>query len=165
MHPLLAEHLASTFFDEYLERRRELVAILDDADLAVRHGGSTLTLGALCREIGEIEMGYVDALRTGHHRFDHRGEDDRVEREVAVLAAWWDGLDRDLAAAIDELTEADILTRRIPRDGMDEAEFAPMARQELDIYREALLIFYGKASIYLRALDRALPGDWGDWIG
>jgi hypothetical protein len=35
---------------------------------------------------------------------------------------------------------------------------------QLDVYREALLIFYGKVSVHLRAIDRPLPGQWLDWI-
>jgi hypothetical protein len=165
MDPLLAEHLASTYFDEYLALRGQLTAALDDADLATSLGGSTLTLGALCREIGEIEMSYIEGLRTFRQRFDHRHDDDRVEHEVAALAAWYDELDRDLHGAIDGLTETDIRTRRILRSDFDESFFSPMATQALDIYREALLIFYGKATVYLRALDRPLPGNWDDWIG
>jgi hypothetical protein len=42
------------------------------------------------------------------------------------------------------------------------AEYATDVRETP---REALIIFYGKLSVYLRALERPLPGQWGDWIG
>ena len=44
-------------------------------------------------------------------------------------------------------------------------DFSPLPAQELDIYREALLIFYGKVSIYLRLMGRELPRHWQEWIG
>jgi hypothetical protein len=165
MHPLLAEHLETTYFDEYLGLRRDLVGILGDDDLGFRVGGSSQTLGELCREIGEIEMSYIEGLGTFRQRFDLHHDDDRVEREVAVLGAWWERLDEDLLAAMERLSEDDIRNRRIRRSDFDEAFFSPMPRQELDIYREALLIFYAKVSVYLRAMGRDLPQLWADWIG
>jgi len=36
---------------------------------------------------------------------------------------------------------------------------------QLSIYNEALLIFYGKASVYLKAMGKTLPEQWEDWIG
>jgi len=33
------------------------------------------------------------------------------------------------------------------------------------LYREALLIFYEKVSIYLRIMGREFPGHWKAWIG
>jgi hypothetical protein len=43
--------------------------------------------------------------------------------------------------------------------------FSPLPKAQLDVYREALLIFYGKVTVYLHAIERPLPGQWGDWIG
>jgi hypothetical protein len=84
---------------------------------------------------------------------------------VAALRRWYASLDRDLLAAVEALSEEEIAGRRIVRSDFEESFFSPLADVQLDTYREALLIFYGKVSIYLRALDRPLPGDWADWIG
>jgi hypothetical protein len=35
----------------------------------------------------------------------------------------------------------------------------------LEIYKEALLIFYGKTSVYLKATGKELPEQWLAWIG
>jgi hypothetical protein len=165
MDSRIRDHLAATYFAEYQLLRDELMAIVTDDDLAFRPGPGAATLGELCREIGEIEHSYIEALRTFRQDFSWRCPDLRVERESAVLAAWFADLDRDLAAAIEALTEDDVVRRRVTRQDFDVDEFAPLPAQELDIYREALLIFYGKVSIYLRTMGRELPSHWRHWIG
>jgi hypothetical protein len=66
-------------------------------------------------------------------------------------------------AAIEAIPEEDVAGRRIVR--ADLPGFLPLPAVQLDIYREALLIFYSKVSIYLRAMNRPLPGDWAAWLG
>jgi hypothetical protein len=36
---------------------------------------------------------------------------------------------------------------------------------QMQIYRQALLIFFGKASVYVRAMNKALPQSFKEWIG
>jgi hypothetical protein len=36
---------------------------------------------------------------------------------------------------------------------------------QLDVYRHALLIFFGKASIYIKAMNRSLPEQIQSFIG
>jgi hypothetical protein len=84
---------------------------------------------------------------------------------VDAVKAWYAELDRDFMAAVAALSEEDIATRRIIRGDFDEDFFSPLPKIQLDVYREALLIFYGKVSVYLRSIGRPLPGNWPDWIG
>ena len=165
MNTLIRDHLAATFFAEYQVLRNELVDILRDDDLAFRPGPGTFTLGELCLEIGEIEHSYIDALKTFRQDFGLRGADPDVERRVSALSAWFADLDRDLLAAIEALTDDEVANRRIARVDYGVDDFAPLPPQDLDIYREALLIFYAKVSIYLRMMGRDLPGHWSHWIG
>jgi hypothetical protein len=165
MNSIVRLHLPATFFSEYQALRDELVAILIDDDLGFRVGGRTATLGALCREIGEIEQSYVESFKTFSQNFDYRNPDPRLERRVGALASWYAELDRDLAEAVAALSEDDIANRRIVRDDFDITDFSPSPDIQLDLYREALLIFYGKVSVYLRATGKALPGHWEHWIG
>jgi hypothetical protein len=165
VNPLIRDHLAATYFEEYQALRRQLMAILRDDDLRFDLGGKTVTLGALCREIGEIEHAYVESFRTFTQDFGYRNEHPRLERSVDALVAWYADLDREMLAALETLSEDDIRERRIVRGDFDADFFSPLPRVQLDIYREALLIFYGKVSVYLRAMGRPLPGEWSDWIG
>ena len=165
MNSLVRDHLPATYFQEYQSLRGMLVEILTDDDLGARLGGTTPTLGELCREIGEIEHSYVESLKTFRQDFSYRHPDAGVETSVEALARWYDTLDRELATAIAAMSEEDIANRRIVRKDFEVEGFSPIASVQLDIYREALLIFYGKTSVYLRSLDKPLPALWREWIG
>ena len=165
VNSIIGSYLAESFFPDYQGLRDQLMAILVDEDLGLRLGGETMSLGELCREIGEIEHTDVESFSTFGQDFSYRNPDPGLERSVAALNAWFAELDRDLMTAVGALSEEDIASRRIIRGDFDEEYFSPLPKIQLDVYREALLIFYGKVSVYLRAIDRPLPGQWLDWIG
>ena len=162
---IVDRYLDESYFALYQQLRDELIEGLEDADLEVRLGGETETIGGLCREIGEIEHAYVESLRTFRQNFGYRYPDPRLERSVDALRTWYAALDRDLMAAIQGLSEDDIEHRHIVRSDFDESFFAPLAKKQLDTYREALLIFYGKLSVYLKSLERPRSEAWQSWIG
>ncbi len=108
VNELLRSHLEATYFREYQELRDELLAILTDEDLARTVGGGSLTLGFLCREIGEIEHAYVESFLTFRQDFGYRNPDPELERSVRALATWYAELDRDLMAALEGITEDDV---------------------------------------------------------
>jgi len=145
---------------EYRRLRDQLLDILSDDDLAYRLGGATESLGALCRELGEVQRSYVESFET--FRLDFSAGDTTPERagSVAALAAWYAELDGGLEAALDRLTDEDVAHRLIDRGG-----FAVPPTFQVDVFREALLIFYGKASVYLKAMEKPPPDQWRDWIG
>ena len=33
------------------------------------------------------------------------------------------------------------------------------------VYNEALLIFYGQVSVYLKAMGKPIPQQWQEWVG
>ena len=151
------------YFPDYQALRDRLIEILADDDLAFRIGGANPSLGALCREIGEIERSYIESLKTFAQDFAYRQTDPRLERSVVALSAWYRELDRELRTVIEGLSEDDIANRTVER--RDFPDFAPELGLQLDLYREALLIFASKASVYLRAMGRELPKQWQEWIG
>ena len=61
---------------------------------------------------------------------------------------------------LEGLEEAD-LARSVDRGG----GFTPPVTVQFHIHREALLIFYAKADVYLKALGRRVAGAWQSWIG
>jgi hypothetical protein len=140
--------------------RNQLMEILTDGELGYSPGGENPTLGALCREMGEVQQAYITSFRTFEQDFSYRVEDPDLERSVERLAAWFQALDGELKASLESLSEEDIQNRVIDRGGG--FVLAPLI--QLHIYREALLIFYGKASVYLKALGKMRPEQWQSWI-
>lgn len=146
-------------FESYQALRGQLMQAISDKDLTFNPGGNSQTLGYLCREIGEVQYSYIQSFKTFHQVWTYKNDDPLLETSVDKLTGWYTDLDRELRATIEALSEEDILTRTIARDG-----FTASAKAQLDIYEEALLIFYGKVSIYLKIMGIPLPEQWADWI-
>jgi hypothetical protein len=146
-----------TWIEGSLKMRQELLDSLSDADLAFNPGGLNMTLGALCREMGEVDHSYLQSLRTFKQDFAYRHADPRVETSVAALRAWYGVMETDMKATLSALPEAD-LKKMIDRG------FPVPVDVQMDIYLQALLIFFGKVSIFLRAMNRPLSKAWIAWI-
>lgn len=145
-----------------LDLRHQLVDHLTDADLTFRLPGANITLGALCREMGEVEHAYAESFRTFHMDFSYRHADAGVETSVAALKRWYQALEAELMAALSALSEDDLNRRTIERG----PGFNPTPAVQFHTYREALLIFYAKVSLYLKAMNKPYPTEqWLYWIG
>jgi hypothetical protein len=161
--PVKGDHVNSLMeqYGELLQDTQDfrplLLSLLTDADLTFALP-SNMTLGELCREMGETEHGYVKSFSAFKHEWGYKHADPAVTTSLAALQAWYQTLDTDLRAALDALTEDDIATKKV-RGGWAGIE------KELQLYREALLMFYAKAGVYLRALGKTLPAIWIDWMG
>ena len=86
----------------------------------------------------------------------------KVAQEVrnVPIAALARAKKQDVDAAIEALSDADIQTKTV-----DRGSFAPDVPTQFHIYREAQLIFYAKATCYLRALEKTPPPQMASWIG
>jgi hypothetical protein len=148
-------------FHEYQHIRIALMDVLTDDVLKRSLGGETLTLGALCREMGEVQRAYVTSLKTFTLDFGYRHPNPTaIETSVEGLKAWYAEMDAAIDAAVAAWSEDDIANKRIDRGG-EWLQPLPIA---LEVYKEALIIFYGKASIYLRAWGIPRPQQMADWI-
>jgi uncharacterized damage-inducible protein DinB len=148
-------------FEMYQALRNQLMEILTDADLDYTPGGTNPPLGVLCREIGEVERAYIESFKTFKLDFSYRNLEPGLEHSVARLSAWFTGLDRELKATIEGLSEDEIQQRVVDRGG----NFKLPPQINLSVYNEALLIFYGKVIVYLRAAGKPVPQQWSDWLG
>ena len=140
-----------------------LTDLMTDADLAYRLPGDNPTLGELCREMGQVEQSYVDSFKTFKQRFDYPAVDPALATSVAKLKAWYQQLDQDLHAALQALSEEDAQNRYIERG--NPLNYQLSAGSQMLCYREALMIFYGRATLYLRALGKPLPQQVREWVG
>ena len=147
-------------FELYQSLRSQLMQTLSDEDLLFEPGGENKTLGVLCREIGEVEHSYIDSFKTFTQNFDYRNDQPGLAESTERLSAWFADLDRQLKSAVSALTEDDLMNRAIDRGG----GFVIPPAIQLEIYKEALLIFYGKVDVYLKALGKPRPDQWVAWI-
>ncbi len=159
MNRILADYYP--IFSLYQALRDQLLDVITDDDLSFRLGGANPTLGELCRDIGDEDNAYVESFRTFTCDFSARVSAPEAETSVAHLREWYASLDADLRGAIERLTDQDLSHRTVDRGG----DFRLPPQLQLDIYKEALLIFYGKVSVYLKAMERPLPKQWVEWIG
>jgi len=139
--------------------RSQLLDILSDADLAFNPGGQNMTLGALCREMGEIEHSYVQSLKTFQQDWSYHNGEANLESSVARLKAWFQTLDDELKATVSAFPDED-LKKTVDRGG-----YMMPVELQLDVYLQALLIFFGKATIYLKAMNKPLPQQIQEYIG
>ncbi len=144
----------------YQALRTQLMERLTDEELAFTPGGANPTLGALCREMGEVQHSYIESFKTFSQSWHFRNPAPEVERSVAALKEWYAAMDHEMKEVVAALTEDDLRDRTIDRG----PNFAVLPRWQLDVYREALLIFYGKASVYAKAMRKPLPEQWQEWI-
>lgn len=156
MNSLIEQELPGT-----QELRDQLMDLLSDQDLAYKLPGDNPTLGALCEEMGYIQQVYIHSFKTFTQDWSYRDSQPEATNSVASLNTWYKKLDADLYEALSGLSEDDIHTRQIDRGH----GFIASPYVQFQVYREALLIFYAKASLYLKALEKPLTDQWKSWIG
>lgn len=139
--------------------RSQLLDILSDADLVFSPGGQNVPLGALLHEMGDIEYQYIESLKTLKHDWSYHNTEAGLESSVARIRAWYQQLYNELLATLSALSQED-LTKLVDRGG-----FSSTVERQVGIYAEAQLIFFGKVVIYLRAMNKPLPGDFQDYFG
>ena len=140
--------------------RKELLDTLSDADLAFNPGGQNLTLGVLCRQMGEIEHSYIQSLKTFKQDWSYRNPEAGLETNTAKLKAWYQTLDDQMKTAVSAFSDED-LKKLVDRSG----GYSMPVEMQLDVYLQALLIFFGKATIYLKAMNKPLPEMVQEYIG
>jgi hypothetical protein len=138
--------------------RSQLLDILNDSDLAFSPGGQNMMLGELLREIGEIEYSYIQSLKTFKQDWSYHNTESGLQSHISQLKDWYQVLDDAMKTTISALSDED-LTKTI-----DRGSFAIPVELQLDVYLQALLIFLGKATIYLKAMNRPLPKQIAEWI-
>ncbi len=139
--------------------RSQLTDMLSDADLSFNPGGQNMTLGTLLREMGEIEYSYIQSLKTFKQDWSYRNTEAGLDSSISRLKAWYQTLDEQMKARVSDLSDED-LTKTIDRGGFN----MPVDLQ-LDVYLQALLIFFGKVTIYLKAMNRSYPQTIQEYIG
>lgn len=152
-------------FDEEIRghhsMRDHLLTLVSDAELGYRLPGRNPTLGELLVEMGELQEVYTHSFATFTLDWTHRQLAPPEPITVAGLQAWFAALDESMDSALSRLTDEELHAERIDRGSGFIA--SPFVQHE--IYREAVYIFYGKLSVYLKALERDAGQEWAAWVG
>jgi len=142
------------------QMRTTMLDNLSDADLGIAVPGNP-SLGELCREMGNVESCYIEAFMTRQLVWGlQRDDSPATAASVEQLKAWFKALDEEFTSVLESLPEADYEAMKIERDG----RVLP-ADAFYQNYHEALLIFCGRCSVYLRMMGKPLDQQWLSWIG
>lgn len=140
--------------------RTQVLDSLSDADLSFTPGGQNMSFGALYREMGEVEHSYLQSLKNFTQDWSYRNTEAGLDTSTGQLKSWFEKLDEEMKAVLSAFSDAD-LKKTIDRGG----GFIVPADLQMEIYLQALLIFLGKAAVYLKAMNKSLPGQMKEWIG
>ena len=141
--------------------RDHLLTLVSDADLAYKLPGWNPTLGELLVEMGDLQGVYTHSFETFVLDWSHRQLTPPEPITIASLRAWFDAQDDAMKAALNRPTDEELRIDRIDRGHGFVA--SPFVQHE--VYREAVYIFYGKLSVYLKALERDAGEEWAAWVG
>jgi uncharacterized damage-inducible protein DinB len=139
--------------------RDAVLSSLSDADLAYSPGGSNMAMGALFREMGETEHSYLQSLKTFSQDWSYHNTEAGLAESTAKLQAWFHTLDDEMKSIIAAFTDDD-LAKTVQR-----GESAMPVEMQLEVYLQALFIFFGKVTVYLRAMEHDFPPSWQEYIG
>ncbi|HUX52047.1 MAG TPA: hypothetical protein VMW73_14735 [Spirochaetia bacterium] len=140
--------------------RRQLFNVVTDEDLVFSPGGMAVTLGELFREMGEVQHAYNQSLLTFKTDFSYRTTDTELSVSVQKIAAWYIQLEAEMKSVLTGFSDADY-RKNIERGG----GYAITVDLQMDIYLQALLIFFGKVSVYLRILNKEVSAYFAEYIG
>ena len=140
--------------------RLHLLDALSDENLSFNPGGTNVTLGALCRDSGDVEHSYIESLKTFKQDWSYHTDAPGIEGSVAQLRAWYQQMYAEMKALVEGFSDDD-LTKMIDRG----TGYSVPVDMQLDVYLQALLIFFGKVAIYCHALNIEMTPTFQEYIG
>ena len=147
-----------SWFEGMQSMRTLLLDSLSDADLLFNPGGTNITFGALCVQMGETEHSYVESLKTLKQEWSYHNTDTGMATSISKLKSWFHSMEAEMKELVSAFSDED-LKQNIDRG------FNLSIELQLQVYLQALFIFFGKATIYVKAMNKALPKQIEDWIG
>jgi hypothetical protein len=141
--------------------RTHLLGVLSDDELSFTPGGKNPPLGALFREMGEVEVSYTGSFKTLKQDWTYKNTDAGLDASVEQLKTWFDKLDGDLKEAVTAFSADDLTSKTVERGG---GYNMPVGLQ-IDVYTQALLIFLAKFVVYFKAMNKDIPQQVEEWIG
>ena len=140
--------------------RDEVFKASSASDLDFSPGGQAHTLRGLLLEQADIQAAYAESYRTFKLKFaDATPVHDQSIEEIRARFAQ---LDAELLQALEALSDEDLKRPHDPR-GLKAPGYT--VETSFYTYRESVLIFAARASVYLRALGREVPALMKSFVG
>ena len=112
-------------------------------------------------ELGNVQGVYTQSFETLALDWGHRQLPPPAPITIPSLQAWFVVQDDAMRKALSRFTDEQSQVDQIDRGhGFIASPFV-----QVQIYREAVYIFYGKLSVYLKALERDAGEEWAAWVG
>jgi uncharacterized damage-inducible protein DinB len=138
--------------------RYQILDALTDSDLHYRPTENNVTLWELFAEMGGVQMSYTESFKTFKQDWAAFHFPADAPQTVEGLRQWCQKLDAEMVNTLKQLSPQDAW-RTIDRG------FTLPLMLQIQVYREALVIFCGKGSIYLKALKKPFAQQFTYWIG
>lgn len=134
---------------------------VSSADLEFTPQGENVSLGELCRRMGDVAYAYTESYRNGVMDFSLTAEDRKQPRNGEELSEWIRAKEALLKEAVRGFSDEELGSKTIDRG----AGWKIPLLTQFHVYREALLIFFGKLDVYLRMMKKKRPEQWTQWVG
>lgn len=123
--------------------------------------GNNDSLGELCRKMGDVAHAYASSFSSGSLDFSLSAPGRDKPANGSQLSVWLRELEGTIKDAVKGFSDHQLSSQTITREG---GWKIPLLTQ-FHVYREALLIFFGKLDVYLRILGKNRPEHWVGWVG
>lgn len=139
----------------------EALSEVSSGDLEFTPPGESVSLGELSRAMGDVTYAYAESYRTGVMDLTLSAENRDRPHTGREMADWLRAQEGLLKEAVSGLSDEQLTTKTVDRGG---GWKIPLLTQ-FHVYREALLIFFGKLDVYLRMMNKKRPARWVQWVG
>jgi len=140
------------------EMRAKVLASLTDADLSFAITGNP-TLSETLADFLSVEGSYAASFTTLKQDWTGYKPAAPLATVAAYTAAFEAGFSK-LKTALSGYTMEQGKTVTVNRGGWE-----PTLMQQFDTYAQAVLIIFGKLTVYLKAMGKPLPERWTEWVG
>ena len=137
--------------------RRDVLDAISDEDLGHTLGGDTLSLAELPLQQNRWKDDYVQAWSTLELR--HGSQSAPEQQTVVGFKLWFGSIEQDIRTTLEAMSDEE-LSRPVKR-----GTYSLPLEITACTYRESLIIFAGKASLYLHSLGGPLSAHLKGFVG
>lgn len=131
----------------------DLLEIIPDDKMGFTVGKNMGTLGKQYRHIGDVQLCYAEAIKTGKIGFDNYRRDYSIENSKEKLKTFLEAADKEMLNRVNENPEAKI-------NWFGETLGL---KQHINALIQHEILHHGELIVYIRTLDLQFPESWELW--